>query len=85
MKPLFYPPTPPRPPAHSGAPSSGGEKVAHLDVPALQLRNTWNDGYRYGERIGFVSGWRIGAATGACVTLLLAAGAVAAAKSLGWL
>jgi hypothetical protein len=68
-----------RPPA----PPARNTKVAPLHPPAL--RNTWLDGYSYGERIGFVSGWRLGAATGAGVALLLAAGVVAAAKHLGWL
>jgi hypothetical protein len=79
MSPRHVPPLPMRPPA----PPARADKVAPLHPPAV--RNTWLDGFAYGERIGFVSGWRLGAATGAGVTLLLATAACAAAKHLGWL
>ena len=49
------------------------------------LKAAWNDGFHYGERVGYVSGWRLGVATGAGAMALLACGAVAAARHLGWL
>lgn len=72
------------------APPKGITPPASFDAsrPATHtaaLKGSWFDGFAYGERLGFVAGWRWGAVTGAGVSLLLAAGAVAAAKHLGWL
>lgn len=49
------------------------------------LQAAWHDGFLYGERAAYVSGWRLGVITGALVMLLLAIGAVVAARHQGWL
>jgi hypothetical protein len=72
------------------APPYGTTPPASFDAsgPAphtVALKSSWFDGYAYGERVGYVAGWRWGLLSGGGAMLLLCGAAVAAAKSLGWL
>lgn len=77
---------PPHPMRAPAPPHAAGSFDASRPAPhTAALRAAWNDGQHHGERIGYVSGWRLGVITGALVMLLLAIGAVVAARAQGWL
>lgn len=77
---------PPRPMRAPAPPQARPSFDASGPAPhTAALKAAWHDGFLYGEREAYVSGWRVGICTGALLMLLLGIGAVVAAKAQGWL